>query len=65
LARLAHDSDWLVVMRAIDLMEKLAHEHPDWIENFENSNSPALISRARQIRSRLRTIATAADAAAR
>jgi hypothetical protein len=32
LVRLVDDTDWLVVMRTIDLMEKLAHEHPDWIQ---------------------------------
>lgn len=32
LARLADDGDWLVVMRAMDLMEKLARERPDWIQ---------------------------------
>lgn len=32
LAALVDDSDWLVVMRAVDLMEKLAHEHPQWIQ---------------------------------
>lgn len=32
LASLAGDDDWLVGMRALDLLEKLAHDHPDWIE---------------------------------
>lgn len=32
LAQLAEDEDWLVSMRAMDLLEKLAHDHPDWIE---------------------------------
>jgi hypothetical protein len=32
LASLTTDKDWLVTQRALDLMEKLAHEHPDWIE---------------------------------
>jgi len=32
LASLTEDADWLVAQRALDLMEKLAHEHPDWIE---------------------------------
>ena len=32
LAALTNDADWLVVQRAFDLLEKLAHEHPDWIE---------------------------------
>ena len=32
LASLTRDEDWLVVQRALDLLEKLAHEHPDWIE---------------------------------
>jgi hypothetical protein len=145
LERLVDDSDWLIVMRAVDLMEKLAHEHPEWIqphcklfigplakhpsweirlqiaralpllrwtpaqrkrvvailrgyvehpqkflkawsadslsrfavddaslmsvvewviEDFEHSGSPALISRARQIRARLRTSAAATHAPA-
>ena len=32
LATLTRDEDWLVAQRAVDLLEKLAHEHPDWIE---------------------------------
>lgn len=32
LAALTDDDDWLVVQRAFDLLEKLAHEHPDWIK---------------------------------
>jgi hypothetical protein len=32
LAVLTNDADWLVVQRAFDLLEKLAHAHPDWIE---------------------------------
>ena len=32
LAALTGDEDWLVAQRALDLLEKLAHEHPDWIE---------------------------------
>lgn len=31
LAALADDADWLVSMRAMDLLEKLAHDHPEWI----------------------------------
>src|SRR5262245_44162585 len=31
LAALAEDEDWLVSMRAMDLLEKLAHAHPDWV----------------------------------
>jgi hypothetical protein len=31
LAALTADEDWLVAQRALDLMEKLAHEHADWI----------------------------------
>ncbi|HZP87179.1 MAG TPA: HEAT repeat domain-containing protein [Burkholderiales bacterium] len=34
LVRLTEDSDWLVVMRAMDLLEKLAHEQPDWIQPY-------------------------------
>jgi len=32
LVPLVDDSDWLVVMRAVDLMEKLAHQHPERIQ---------------------------------
>jgi hypothetical protein len=32
LALLAVDADWLVSMRAMDLLEKLAHEHPEWVQ---------------------------------
>jgi hypothetical protein len=31
LASLAENPDWLVSMRAIDLLEKIAHEHADWV----------------------------------
>jgi hypothetical protein len=31
LARLAHDGDRLVSMRALDLLEKIAHEHAEWV----------------------------------
>ena len=31
LAALTDDEDWLVAQRALDLLEKLAHDHPDWI----------------------------------
>jgi hypothetical protein len=31
LAALTADEDWLVTQRALDLLEKLAHEHVDWI----------------------------------
>ena len=32
LAVLTNDDDWLVSQRALDLMEKFADDHPDWIE---------------------------------
>lgn len=32
LAALTTDDDWLVTQRALDLLEKLAHDHPEWIE---------------------------------
>ena len=35
LAALATDADWLVAQRALDLLEKLAHEHPQWIEPYK------------------------------
>ena len=35
LAALTTDDDWLVVQRALDLLEKFAHEHPDWVEPYK------------------------------
>ena len=35
LAALAEDPDWLVALRALDLLEKLAHPHADWIDPFK------------------------------
>ncbi len=32
LAELTNDGDWLVCQRSLDLLEKIAHDHPDWIE---------------------------------
>ncbi len=32
LVALTTDADWLVTQRALDLLEKLAHDHVDWIE---------------------------------
>ncbi len=32
LAILANDGDELVAMRAMDILEKIAHDHPDWIQ---------------------------------
>lgn len=36
LAALTADGDWLVTQRALDLLEKLAHEHSDWIAPHKN-----------------------------
>jgi hypothetical protein len=36
LARLAEDADWLVSMRAMDLLEKLAHERGDLVQPYKN-----------------------------
>jgi hypothetical protein len=33
-ATLAEDEDWLVSLRAMDLLEKLVHEHADWVEPY-------------------------------
>jgi hypothetical protein len=35
LAALAADEEWLIAQRAVDLLEKLAHEHPEWIEPYK------------------------------
>jgi len=32
LAALTADDDWLISLRALDLLEELAHEHPEWVE---------------------------------
>jgi len=32
LAALAGDENWLIVQRVLDLLEKLAHDHAEWIE---------------------------------
>jgi hypothetical protein len=32
LAELARDGDRLIAMRAVDLLEKLAHDHPEWVQ---------------------------------
>ena len=31
LVSLTADDDWLITQRALDLLEKLAHEHPTWV----------------------------------
>ena len=31
MAALVEDHDWLVSLRALDLLEKLSHDHADWI----------------------------------
>jgi hypothetical protein len=31
-AALAEDTDWLVSLRAMDLLEKLVHDHADWVQ---------------------------------
>jgi len=35
LAALTREDDWLIAQRALDLLEKLAHEHPDWVEPYK------------------------------
>ena len=32
LAALVDDENWLIVQRALDVLEKLAHDHPEWVE---------------------------------
>ena len=34
LAALAEDRDWLVSLRAMDLLEKLVHKHAAWVEPY-------------------------------
>src|SRR5512143_1491254 len=36
LAGLTRDDDWLVSLRALDLLEKFAHDHPEWVEPYKN-----------------------------
>lgn len=45
LAALTEDSDWLVAMRALDLLEKLAHDHPDWVAPHRSVSSAAASAR--------------------
>ena len=35
LAALTDDEDWLVSLRALDLLEKLAHDHPEWVMPYK------------------------------
>jgi hypothetical protein len=35
LARLTDDPDWLVAQRSLDLLEKIAHEHPASVERYK------------------------------
>lgn len=35
LVALTNDENWLIVQRALDLLEKIAHEHPDWVEPYK------------------------------
>ena len=35
LAALTTHDDWLVTQRALDLLEKIAHEHPEWVEPYK------------------------------
>lgn len=35
IATLADDRDWLVSLRALDLLEKVAHRHPDWVQPYK------------------------------
>jgi len=35
LVALTDDENWLVTQRALDLLEKLAHDHLDWIESHK------------------------------
>ena len=35
LAGLVEEDNWLIVQRSLDLMEKLAHDHPDWVEPYK------------------------------
>lgn len=35
LAGLTRDDDWLVGLRALDLLEKFAHDHPEWVEPYK------------------------------
>ena len=37
LATLAEDEEWLIAQRAVDLMEKLARDHPQWIEPYKKT----------------------------
>jgi hypothetical protein len=34
-ATLADDRDWLVSLRALDLLDKVAHAHPEWVQPYK------------------------------
>src|SRR5689334_16049345 len=58
LASLVNDEDWLVSLRALDLLEKFAHDHAEWIEPYRTAfigpiaDSDKWETRARNIRER-------------
>ncbi|HQZ41141.1 MAG TPA: hypothetical protein PLH72_19120, partial [Vicinamibacterales bacterium] len=35
-AALAEDADWLVSLRALDVLENLVHEHADWVDPYRH-----------------------------
>jgi hypothetical protein len=35
IAALADEKDWLVSQRALDLLEKFAHDHPEWVAPYK------------------------------
>src|SRR5690349_11438434 len=42
LAALTTDEDWLVTQRAVDLLQKLAHKHAEWVERHASGFSGPL-----------------------
>jgi len=45
LVALTEDENWLVVQRALDLLEKLAREHAEWVEPYKGIFIGALCER--------------------
>lgn len=46
LVLLTSDADWLVSMRALDLLEKFAHEHVEWVQPYKKIFIGALADRS-------------------
>ncbi len=45
LVALTEDENWLIVQRSLDLLEKIANDHPDWVEPHKTLFIGALSAR--------------------